>query len=64
MAASIIAKVDRDDFMHTVHKSNPEYGWDSNAGYLTKNHYNAIIKYGLSPLHRRSYNIKSLSNEV
>lgn len=60
MAASIIAKVDRDDFMHTVHKSNPEYGWDKNVGYGSASHIEAIKKYGLSDYHRKSYKVKSI----
>ena len=62
MAASIIAKNYRDTYMSTVHLLHPMYGWDSNAGYGSKDHIAAIRKYGLSPLHRRSYKVKSLSD--
>jgi ribonuclease HII len=55
MAASIFAKVYRDKKMQLLHKQYPEYGWDSNAGYGSKDHLAAIEKFGPSPLHRMSY---------
>lgn len=55
MAASIIAKVYRDDLMHKLHITHPNYGWDSNVGYGSKDHLAAIEKYGPCPLHRFSY---------
>lgn len=55
MAASIIAKVYRDDKMHNLHHTYPNYGWDSNVGYGAKDHLVAIEKYGPTPLHRMSY---------
>jgi ribonuclease HII len=55
MAASIIAKVYRDDKMHKLHYDYPNYGWDSNVGYGSKDHLAAIEKYGPCPLHRQSY---------
>ena len=54
-SASIIAKVTRDKLMKEMAKSYPQYGWDKNAGYGTKEHINAIEKYGITSLHRRSY---------
>jgi ribonuclease HII len=54
-AASIIAKVTRDNMMRKLHKKFPLYGWDSNKGYLTKVHLEALEKYGPSPWHRLSY---------
>lgn len=60
MAASIIAKVYRDAKMHNLHNSHPMYGWDSNVGYLSASHIEAIKKYGFSPLHRLSYKIKGI----
>ena len=54
-SASIIAKVTRDKLMKELAKSHPQYGWDKNAGYGTKEHINAIEKYGITSLHRRSY---------
>ncbi len=54
-AASIIAKTYRDDKMHKLHLTYPNYGWDSNVGYGSKDHLAAIEKYGPCPLHRQSY---------
>jgi len=54
-AASIIAKVTRDKLMHDLGSEFPVYGWAKNAGYPTKCHMNAIVKYGVTPHHRRSF---------
>ncbi|MDR1032134.1 MAG: ribonuclease HII [Holosporales bacterium] len=54
-AASIIAKVHRDSLMELLSKQFPEYGWDRNAGYGTKEHLAAIDKFGLTEHHRRSF---------
>ncbi|CAO5675790.1 MAG: Ribonuclease HII [Holosporales bacterium] len=54
-AASIIAKVTRDDMMIKLHASYPQYQWDQNAGYGTKAHQAAIKQFGLSPYHRTCY---------
>ena len=54
-AASIIAKVTRDEFMNEEHKLYPFYSFDSNKGYLTKKHLDAIEKHGPSPIHRYSF---------
>ena len=54
-AASIIAKVTRDEFMNQQHKLYPVYSFDSNKGYLTKKHSEAIEKHGPSPIHRYSF---------
>ena len=54
-AASIIAKVTRDKLMHDLDSKFPVYGWAKNAGYPTKCHMNAIVKYGVTPHHRRSF---------
>ena len=56
-AASILAKTWRDDLMEKLHNSHPEYGWDRNAGYPTKEHRQAIIKYGITPYHRKSFRL-------
>jgi ribonuclease HII len=55
MAASIIAKVWRDDKMHQLHHTYPNYGWLKNVGYGSKDHLEAIAMYGPTPLHRMSY---------
>ena len=60
-AASIIAKVTRDQIMADYAKEYPEYGFEHNAGYGTQAHLAAIEKYGILPIHRRSFEpIKSM----
>lgn len=54
-AASIIAKVARDNFMKKVDKAWPEYGFAVHVGYGTARHREALKTYGVTPLHRRSY---------
>lgn len=57
-AASILAKVARDEYMQKIHEEYPMYNWAQNKGYPTKAHKEAIQEHGLSPYHRRSYKIK------
>lgn len=54
-AASIIAKVSRDRFMLKIAEEYPEYQFEKHKGYGTKLHYEMIDKYGVSPVHRRSF---------
>lgn len=54
-AASILAKVSRDRYMMRLHEEFPVYNWAKNAGYLTKEHLEAIDKYGLTKYHRPSF---------
>lgn len=54
-AASILAKVTRDRYMLRLHEEYPMYNWAKNAGYLTKEHLDAIDKYGLTKYHRPSF---------
>lgn len=54
-AASILAKVSRDRYMTRLHEEFPMYNWAKNAGYLTKEHLDAIDKYGLCKYHRPSF---------
>ena len=54
-AASILAKVSRDLYMQELDKKYPQYKWKKNAGYLTKEHLDAIDKYGTTPHHRLSF---------
>lgn len=54
-AASILAKVTRDRVMQSVHMTYPHYGFDTNMGYGTDAHYEGIRKFGLTPLHRRTF---------
>jgi ribonuclease HII len=56
-AASILAKTYRDDYMHELARQYPQYDWDSNKGYPTRKHREAIREYGITPFHRRSYNL-------
>ncbi len=55
-AASILAKTHRDEYMMHKHNIFPHYGWNQNKGYPTQNHRQAIAQWGLSPLHRKSFN--------
>lgn len=54
-AASIIAKVTRDRFMTELDAVFPEYGFASNKGYGSKKHIEALLKYGPTPLHRKTF---------
>ena len=54
-AASILAKVTRDDFMLEQAKRYPEYGFDVHKGYGTRAHYAALREYGPCPIHRRTF---------
>jgi len=63
-AASILAKTYRDDWMYKLHSKFPQYHWDSNKGYGTQKHVEAIRKYGLTPYHRKSFQVKSLQFEL
>ena len=56
-AASILAKTYRDDYMNELAKEYPQYDWLSNKGYPTKKHREAIKQYGITPYHRKSYNL-------
>lgn len=54
-AASILAKVTRDRYMKDIAKDYPEYGFEKHKGYGTKAHMEAIQKYGVKPIHRKSF---------
>lgn len=56
-AASILAKTYRDDYMDQLAQTYPQYDWLSNKGYPTKKHREAIRKYGITPLHRKTFNM-------
>lgn len=63
-AASILAKVSRDNFMIENSKKYPEFNWESNYGYCTKSHIDAIKKYGYTKMHRKTFEpIKSMIKE-
>jgi ribonuclease HII len=55
-AASILAKTHRDEFMENAALEHPQYKWASNKGYPTREHKMAIMKYGYTSLHRRTFN--------
>ncbi|MEM6631410.1 MAG: ribonuclease HII [Bacteroidota bacterium] len=55
-AASILAKTYRDEVMGMLHEKHPQYLWDSNKGYPSKVHKQAIADHGPTPFHRRSFN--------
>lgn len=56
-AASVLAKTYRDDYMLSLAKEYPQYDWQSNMGYPTKKHRQAIRDHGITPYHRKSYNL-------
>ena len=56
-AASILAKTYRDDYMDQLAEEFPQYDWLSNKGYPTKKHREAIRQYGITPYHRKTFNM-------
>lgn len=56
-AASVLAKVFRDDWMQKLHKEFPQYGWDRNVGYPTREHREALREHGPTPYHRMSFRL-------
>ncbi|MBN2766445.1 MAG: ribonuclease HII [Paludibacteraceae bacterium] len=56
-AASVLAKTHRDELMVTLHKYFPQYSWDRNKAYPTMAHRQAIVKYGVTDLHRLTFNL-------
>ena len=56
-AASILAKTYRDDYMNELAQQYPQYGWQENKGYPTRQHREAIRQWGATPLQRKSYNL-------
>lgn len=56
-AASILAKTYRDDYMQALAKEYLQYDWQSNMGYPTKKHRKAISEHGVTPYHRKSFNL-------
>lgn len=63
-AASILAKVTRDRYMEQLHEEFPMYNWAKNAGYLTKEHLDAIDKHGLCKYHRPSFLRKHFAKQL
>jgi len=56
-AASVLAKTYRDDYMIALAAQYPQYGWEKNKGYPTKEHRKAIAQYGITKYHRRSFHL-------
>lgn len=56
-AASILAKTFRDDYMLSLDNQCPGYGWKQNKGYPTKKHREAIKSLGITPFHRKTFNL-------
>ncbi|MFI3287760.1 MAG: ribonuclease HII [Rikenellaceae bacterium] len=54
-AASILAKNARDRYMRELHSQHPEYCWDTNSGYPTAKHLEAIAEFGITPHHRKTF---------
>ena len=59
-AASILAKVTRDRLMGELHAQDPRYGFDRHKGYATRDHLDAVERFGYSPVHRRTFRPPSL----
>lgn len=59
-AASVLAKTYRDDYMRCIALEYPQYGWERNMGYPTREHIDALRRYGPSPYHRKSFHPKEL----
>ncbi|MFT4223813.1 ribonuclease HII [Dysgonomonas sp.] len=57
-AASVLAKTYRDDFMLKIAEEYPLYDWKNNKGYPTQKHRDAVCKYGATPYHRLTFNLK------
>jgi ribonuclease HII len=63
-AASILAKVTRDRLMQDLHARDPRYGFDRHKGYATRDHLDAVGKFGYSPVHRRTFRPPSLFDTI
>jgi ribonuclease HII len=63
-AASILAKTYRDDFMRNLHPDFPQYKWITNKGYGTAEHRKAIVEFGITPYHRKSFTLTNNQLEL
>lgn len=63
-AASILAKTYRDEYMQKLHEAYPVYDWDRNKGYPTKAHRKAIVRYGITSHHRKSFRLTAQQLEI
>lgn len=59
-AASVLAKTHRDEYMLRLAEEFPQYGWDRNFGYPTREHIEALREFGPTPYHRKSFHPKAL----
>ncbi len=62
-AASILAKTYRDDLMETLHLTYPQYHWDTNKGYPTEEHREALKEFGPTPFHRMTFQLLPLPSQ-
>ena len=63
-AASIVAKVTRDRMMNELHARDPRYGFDRHKGYATRDHLDAVARFGYSEVHRRSFRPPTLFDRM
>jgi ribonuclease HII len=63
-AASILAKVTRDGLMRELHEKDPRYGFDRHKGYATRDHLDAVARFGYSAVHRRTFRPPSLFDNM
>ncbi|KIA95508.1 ribonuclease HII [Pedobacter kyungheensis] len=63
-AASILAKTHRDEYMTNLHVDYPHYNWQKNKGYPTIAHRKAVLEIGLSPFHRKTFNVSDPQLEL
>jgi ribonuclease HII len=63
-AASILAKVTRDRIMMALHDADPRYGFNHHKGYATREHLDAVTRYGYSPRHRRTFRPPTLFDTI
>lgn len=63
-AASVLAKTHRDEYMQQLHENHPYYGWDSNNGYPTKAHRQALVTHGSCLYHRSTFSYKTHDLEL
>jgi ribonuclease HII len=63
-AASILAKVTRDRIMMALHEADPRYGFNHHKGYATREHLDAVTRYGYSPRHRRTFRPPTLFDTI
>ena len=63
-ADSVLAKTFRDEYMEKIHSEYPDYGWDRNKGYGTLYHRKAILKYGITPYHIKSFSLYDLQLSI